>query len=303
METKQRKKAVRQRKAPVKRSRPDTAPGYKTAAPDVVYSPAKPFNRGQLLLRLITIVAVVLAITFGISIFFKVEVITVSGAEKYSEWMIREASGIQEGENLLTFGKAKACGQIKAQLPYVNTVRIGIELPNRVNIEITEHDVVYAIRETNGAWWLMTSDGKIVEQVNSAEADNYTQLLGITLKKPGAGKQAVAVDPEPEIDADGNELPITVLGSDRLAAMTNILQCMEKYSIIGEVTSVNVADIGKLEIWYGQQYQVELGDTTRLDEKIYMMKETVKALPDYESGVIDVSFKVIPDGPMYTSFS
>lgn len=302
METRQRKPAARQRKNTT-RSRSDSSSGYKSSAPDVVFTPAKPFNRGQLLLRLLTIVAVVLAITFGISIFFKVEVITVSGAEKYSEWMIREASGIQEGENLLTFGNAKACGQIKAQLPYVDTVRIGIELPNRVNIEITEHDVVYAIKASNGAWWLMTSDGKVVEQVNNAEAENYTQLLGINLKKPAAGKQAAVMDPDPEIDSDGNEIPITVFGSDRLEAALNILHCMEKYSIIGEVTSVNVADIGKLEIWYGQQYQVELGDTSRLDEKIYMMKETVKALPDYESGVIDVSFKVIPDGPMYTSFS
>ena len=65
--------------------------------PEVVYIPAKPFNRNRLILSLTTVIAVVLALTFGISIFFSVEVITVSGAEKYEAWTVKEASGIQYG--------------------------------------------------------------------------------------------------------------------------------------------------------------------------------------------------------------
>ena len=51
-------------------------------APDVVYTPAKPFSRDRFLVRLATVVAVVVALMFGISIFFRVEHVTVSGADK-----------------------------------------------------------------------------------------------------------------------------------------------------------------------------------------------------------------------------
>lgn len=275
----------------------------KQTAQEVVYTPPKPFNRGQLLLRLVTVVAVVLAITFGISIFFKVEEVRVSGAEKYDAWTIMEASGIQKGDNLLTFGKAKACGKITANLPYVESVRIGIKLPNTVNIEIKELDVVYSIKDSTGAWWLITSEGRVVEQVDSATAGNYTQIQGIALKNPASGKAGVAQEPAAQVDEEGNVIPVTVLGSQRLDAALSIVQFMEKHSVIGEVTTVDVSDYGDIELWYGQQYQVKLGDITRLDEKIDKMKKAVASLEEYESGTIDVSFTIMPDRVMFTRFS
>ena len=48
----------------------------------IQYTPAKPFNRNRFLLRLATVAAVVLALVMGMSIFFKVNQVYVSGAEK-----------------------------------------------------------------------------------------------------------------------------------------------------------------------------------------------------------------------------
>ena len=272
-------------------------------APEVVYTPAQPFDRGRLLLQLVTIVAVVLALTFGMSIFFKVEVVTVSGNEKYDSYTVWQASGIQEGDNLLSFSKARAGGQIKAKLPYVDTVRIGIKLPNTVNIVIEEWDVLYCVKDSAGLWWLITSEGDIIDQVDGATAGEYTQLVGITLDSPAVGGSAKAVEPLPQTNEAGEVLPVTVLASEQLSTALTIVQYLESESIIGEVTSVDVSDLGDLELWYGQQYQVELGDTTQLGYKISCMNQAVKQLDDYESGEIDVSFTIIKDQPMYTRFS
>jgi len=57
-------------------------------APDVVYTPAKPFSRERFLIRLATVVAVVIALMFGISIFFRVDHVTVSGPDKYTPYLI-----------------------------------------------------------------------------------------------------------------------------------------------------------------------------------------------------------------------
>lgn len=288
------KETPRQNKPSPERKRENAA-----SAPDVVYTPAKPFNRSRLLLRLATVAAVVIALVFGISIFFKVDTITVSGAEKYTAWMVAEASGIQEGDNLLTLDKVRASGKITAALPYVKSVRIAIELPGTVHIEIEELEVVYSIRDEAANWWLITSDGRVVTRADSATAGGYPNILGVQLSNPADGEQSVAAE-----STDGeNPNPETVTGADRLRTVLSILQYLEENTIIGQVASVDVTDLGDIELWYGQQYQVVLGNATELGYKISCMKSAIDELEDYHSGILDVSFTTRPDDVVYTPFS
>ena len=273
-------------------------------APNVVYTPPKPFTRAGLLVRLATVVAVVLALTFGVSIFFKVETVTVSGAGKYTAWQIMEASGIEKGDNLLSISDAKASGKIMAALPYVESARIGIKLPDTVNIEITEFDVVYSIKSQDDAWWLISADGEIVEKTDSATAGDYTKVLGVRLALPEPNTKAVAYEQTTAAtNPDGVTTPVTVKASEQLSAALSILQYMEANGVIGKVVSVDVSDIGSIELWYGQQYQVKLGDTSQLGYKISAMAQAVSQMDDYHTGVLDVSFTFWPDEVGYTPFA
>ena len=280
----------------------------KKPGPEVVYVPPKPFNRNRLLLSLAITLAVVLALTFSISLFFSVEVITVSGAEKYDAWTVKEASGIQYGDSLLSFGKAKAVGKIKMELPYVNTVRIGIKLPNTVNIEITEWDVLYSIRDEANRWWLINSEGKIVDNVDSATAGEYTTILGVVITEAAAGQPAKALETSNATDSEGETLVSVVRASDQLYTALNIITCLEDNGIIGEIASVDVTDLGNLELWYGQRFQVQLGDSTELNYKIKCLKSVVKgtdeknSLKEYDSGILDISFTIKENQVIYDPF-
>lgn len=304
----------RRSEAPAKERRPRQNQGLPQQssgpAPEVVYTPARPFNRNRFLIQLATIVAVVLALSFGMSVFFKVETITVSGTDKYDPWIVKEASGIEIGDNLLSFGEAKAAGKIKTALPYVESVRIGIKLPDTVNIEIKELDVVYAIKDADGfTWWLITAEGRVVDKVNSAEAGEWAEVRGVTLANPVVGMNAVAQEPvHPTEDATSETAaPVTVRASDQLHTALTILQYLEDCGIIGQVTSVDVTDLGNLELEYGQRFRVKLGDTTQLLYKIRCMnaaingKDKENALKDYDSGVLDISFTIKPNQVIYQS--
>ena len=302
-------KAMKQtvQKAPKRRvSRP------KAPMQPVIYTQPKVFNRNRLLVQLISIVAAVLAVVLCLSIFFKVKTITVSGANAYSAWAIREASGVEEGDNLLTFGKARACAKIKAELPYVDTVRIGIKLPDTVNIVIEEIDVVYSIQDSNGIWWLMTSEGKIMEQTDAAGAIAYTKVLGVQLLNPEPEKQAVAFQnlvqsteateetlPEGETQMP---TPLVITEAQKLNAALEILQALELNEVVGEAASIDVSDLTRIELWYGTRYQVNLGDTNNMEYKIACLKYTVSSLSDYDSGELDISFTTWPDKVTYSPF-
>lgn len=272
-------------------------------AREVVYTAPAPLNRKKLILRLLTVVAVVLALFMGFSIFFKVENIVVSGTGKYTAWDVREASGIEEGEGLLTFGKAKACGKITEALPYVKSVRIGITLPNTVNIYIEEFDVVYSAQDQSGHWWLITSDGSVVEKTSDSYAAKQTILKGFRLLEPQAGEQAKVVEqPADATDENGEPVIVTVTNQERLKTALEILLQMERNGILGKAASLDVTDIGNIELWYGSQYQVLLGDQSRIDYKIAAMKKTISQMGGHESGVLDITFTILDDKVSYDPF-
>lgn len=272
--------------------------------PDVVYIQPGPFNRDRFVIQILSVVAVVLALLFGMSIFFKVdeEKILISGVQRYTEFDVRKASGIQDGENLLTLREPEISGRIIEALPYVTQVRIRIKLPDTVKIEIVESDVVYSLEASDGSWWLMRADGILVEKTDAATGGQHTKVVGVKLASPEVGKQAVALEPE-SAEEDQTEKPTTVLASEQLSAAISILQNLESNGIIGQMASVDVTNISNIELWYSNRYEIVLGDTTQLAYKIATVKAAVEEMKDYESGVLDVSFTIMEDQVVYTPFS
>lgn len=312
-QNKRRPAATEQRKRPRRPRKPDIEK-------EIVYIPAPVFNRNRLLLHLGVIAAVVLAVFLSLSLFFKVKVdhksgdsqspvttITVSGNQKYSVKAIVDASGIQDGDSLLAINSARISGKIITALPYVKSVRVGIKLPDTVNIEVEEMDIVYAIADENteqtGQWWLITSDGKLVERTDSAGASSCTKLLGVAVVGGTAGQQAVALESVPETTtdataADGTETvpqPITISAADMLDVALTILQYLEQNDILGQMVSVDVSNMGDIELWYGQRFRILMGDSSELNYKISLAIAAIGRLKDHDRGTLDVSFYNRPE--------
>lgn len=271
--------------------------------PDVVYLPPKTFNRNRLILHLATVAAVVLALVLGLSVFFKVDKdkITVSGTQKYTAWDVANASGIKDGENLITFSRGRVAGQIKRTLKYVKDVRIGIKLPDTVYIDIEEVSVTYAVRAETGGWWLISSEGRVIEKADETKLDDYTKILGVQLESPKEGDTAVAYqEPQTATDADGYLIPVTVTAAQQLRTAVDITGFLERNGIIGDIASIDVNDLGNIQLWYGKQYQVEIGSDSDLLIKISKFKAALdQYLNTHDSGILDITD---PSKVVYTSF-
>ena len=299
----------------LKKQRGGIRPGRSVRKPrragrPVVYTQPKAFSRNKFLLHVLIVVSVVLAFVLALSVFFRVEHILVAGANAYDEWEIREAADIKEGERLLSFSKARASGRIQAKLPYVDKVRIGIKLPDTVIIYVEELEVAYAAKCTDGIWWLITSSGRVVEQIDPDTATGYTQIKGIILDNPVVNQQAVAFEeiqpttPTETLDPTAETLApvVTVTANQKLEMAKVILTSLENNGIVGEAASVDVSNIHALELMYGTRYQVNLGDGNNMDYKIACMQKAIAQMSDYEMGVLDVSFTTWPDMVGFTPF-
>lgn len=308
----------RQRKTDLQRKRSQQSKRVVKAPrediPGVVYTMPKPLHRGKFLLRLVTVAAVVAALMMAISIFFRVDTVSVLGAQKYTPWDVSQASGIQEGDGLLTLSKARIAGKIKMALPYVDEVKINVTLPGTVNIEIKELQVTYAIAAQDNSWWLIAANGDVVKQIETSAASGYTRIFGVQADAPRTdAKVTAAADQIPEETqteateegqipetqpGDGVTLPTQVMetNAQRLDAALSILQSLERNGVIGQISSVNVQSLSEIQLQYGQRFQVRIGTTENLDYKIRYMNQAISQMEDYQTGQLDVSFEYAEQG-------
>lgn len=273
----------------------------KEPVPEVRYTMPKPFRKGAFVLKLASVAAVVAALVMCLSLFFRVEEVVVSGADKYTPWMIKEASGISDGDSLLSVSDARVSGKIISALPYVKEVRVGIKLPGTVNIEVTELEMTYAMEARDGTWWLIAANGRVIEQIHPTASSGYTRIFGVKADGPRVEHTVQAVEETPEPDTqptgteenDGVTLPVIeqVTGAQRLEAVLTILQSLEDSGVIGQIASVDVSNLNDITMEYGQRLHIVLGTAENLPYKIRYMAQAISQLETYETGELDVSFK------------
>ena len=260
--------------------------------PNIVYTAPKPMYRGLFAWKLISMAAVVVAVFLGLSVFFRVDTITVAGADKYTPWMIRQASGVETGDGLLSISEARVASRIISGLPYIDEVKVSRKLPGTVEIQVTELQVTYSIEDENGGWWLISSSGRAIEAVSLEKALGYTRVEGLAIRTPTAGEQVQALPGKIIDPGEGTAVEMDQTAADQqLAALVAIMTGLERSRIIGEITVIDVTTITDLRLEYPQLLTVRLGDDKQLEYKISYLAAAVEMLEANQSGELDLTLE------------
>ena len=169
-------------------------------------------NRGRFgpLFKLLCVVGVILALTVGATVFFRVEQVTVSGNQRYTQEEIIAASGIQLGDNLYSLNKVRIDRNLRTTLPYIGELTINRSLPSTVVITVTEWEAVAqvaapgveqvaAYQEEAGEKavttaqepWLISVKGKLLEPAPPDSA--AIAVTGLIPLSPQAGSMMEAL--------------------------------------------------------------------------------------------------------------
>lgn len=175
-------------------------------------------SRFGFLLKVLCVLTLLVALTVGVTVFFRVEQVVVSGNSRYTQEDVVAATGIQVGDNLYRMNKFQINQEVRRALPYVNELNIMRKLPNTILITVTEWDAVAQILptaetvtevdeepgeeipvETAGEAWLISVGGKLLEK---APADSPAiEVSGLTALIPRAGTPlAVSQEEQPKLD-------------------------------------------------------------------------------------------------------
>ena len=265
---------------------------------------------GRTFFRRLTIsIGVALLVVLVLMAFLRVRTVSVVGNSMYSQSEIQDASGITQGSALLLVNKTTAASRIRAQLPYIDEVRVGINLPDTVKIEVVELETAFAVAADDGSYWLINSEGRLIEQITAKAASDYLKIDGVRIRSTTVGDQAVAAEmpveePPAGEEKDGEEEetsdeeseeveegPPEAPAAERLDVALQIVRQLGEGEEIRDITSVDVSSIYDLQIWYGTRFQVKLGGVSELSYKLDYMLAAISQLESYQSGVLDLTFQ------------
>lgn len=229
--------------------------------------------------RLIITVGALAAVILSMIIFFRVEHIEIRGAVYYTDDEIRNACGVSKGDNLLTLSRGKISGNIMAPFKYVDSVRVSRQLPDTLVIRIQEGDPKYAIADSRGEYYLVTAQGKIMEQIPQRTVAEYALIGGVNIRNPEVGEQM-------ELFVQGEE---GGSAQTRLQALLTLLTEIEAAELEREVASIHAPSAVQMSLWYEDRFEVKLGSADRMDYKLEYLKAVIAKEEIYTTGKIDLT--------------
>lgn len=223
--------------------------------------------------KILIMLAVVAAVVLSVAIFFRVNTVEIQGNKIYSAEQVAQVSGVEAGDNLVMVNRAAVMANIKVRLPYVQTVSVGLILPDTVVIKIQESEVVGLVKADIGSDWYINGEGRILGSSLDGFQGQVIELTGFTVTAPQAGEDAVA----------STEM------EDRMQASLDVLKALDGSGLMEQITSINTEKTYDILLYCGEQYEVRLGGTDELEYKIWYLQEVLDLLEPYQTGVIDLT--------------
>lgn len=225
-------------------------------------------------LRLLSIVLTAVVIVAALTLFFKVEQISVQGNDRYSADEIIAACGVISGDNLVLLDKYSIAQTLYTDLPYITDVRITRSFPDTLKISVEETHAALAI-ESGGAWWLLSEAGKVLEQVEEAEAKEHLLLIGMTALPPSPGS------------------PLQLAESNRLSTgrLLELVAGLNRRGMLEKTQSIHADDSEILVLAYDNRFRVELYYDADLDFKLDCLLAAVNELEPNETGIIRMTME------------
>lgn len=226
------------------------------------------------LYKLLSVLVICACLVAALTLFFRVDTVAVTGQSRYTAQEIQAASGIELGENLLLLNKYTASGNITAELPYIEEIRIHKQLPDTLQIEVKECTTPLAVIQ-DGSAWMVSPSGKIVDQKTPEEAEEFPLITGCTLLAPSVGGEAVLASEY----------------SLQQESLLALLAALDEANMLEQVDEIDLEDLSVLRMGYLDRFTVKLpyGADYVMKMKILRMAVESEYVQDNMTGTFDMT--------------
>ena len=227
----------------------------------------------RFLYKVLSMLLVCAVIVVALTLFFRVNVIAVSGEQRYTEEEVREATQVAMGDNLFLLNKYTAANNILSALPYVEEIRINRKLPDTLVVEVRECGDPLAI-EQEGYVWLVSPAGKIVDQKTAGETEGYLLVDGCQLLAPTVGT------------------PIALASeyAGQQQSLMELITALEKADMIQQATAIHLEDLSVMTMDYAGRFKVEMPYNADYPRKLRALQAVIDNLETNQTGVVQLTW-------------
>ncbi len=217
-------------------------------------------------IRITAFLVIVAVLVLMLTPIFTVKWFEVTGNTKITDKQILEASDLDIGDNLFRFNLKKTKDKIKA-ITYIDSVKIVRWLPDGIKITVTERTPVAALKSATG---FLTVDvkGKIIESVKKTSLPVIENIKTATLK-PGEFLNEKQVQ--------------------QIEELVEVARIINEFEMNDRLTEFGIDKSGNYKFVIDGNKNVVLGEETRIDYKLKMLKAVIDELSPTEEGTIDLS--------------
>jgi cell division protein FtsQ len=234
-----------------------------------IFNPQKKLKRtgfyyGPMALVLLFLVAVLI-----MSLFFRVSEIEVVNASDYSDREIVAASGIEKGVNLFFVDRFSAASMIFADLPYMDTVSIRRELPNKIVIQ-AEGSAPAVYLRLDEEYWLLDRRCKMLGVTSATKAEAYPEVRSL----------------EPLTAMENMDMIVEGPNVERLAYAAELITALQGEGMLSDTLWIDVKDAANPSVYYDKRLTVyfgPMGDTARTAA---LLRDAVARLAPDDSGTL-----------------
>lgn len=244
-------------------------------------------GRFGFLYKLLSVLIVFAAILVGCVVFFRVNQVTVTGNQRYSDAQIIDASGVKQGDNLLLVNKPQTVRAIARRLPYVKSVTPIRLLPDTLELRVVESVAVARIQDEAG-WWLVDDRGKLLETGSESLEAHLPQIMGLRTVTTSLGAM-MAVELEEQIKLEG---------------VTSLLAALNKRGMAGGVTTfIDLSGSNVIYFDYGERLTVAVPISGDFDRRVFSLQRVIEVFGEQGEevvGTLDLTYgddqaRLLPD--------
>ena len=214
---------------------------------------------------------------FALTLFFKVDTVTIEGRSRYTRSQLLETAAIEKGDNLFLLPKRSIRNRLYDEYPYLDSVQVEQKPPNKVILHV--EDAIPAAAVGSGAtYYYMDASGKLLEQVSLDQLGGIPVVTGVTVDNVEVGKR------------------LNMRRDERLRQLTVLLTALEEQDLMRRVDFINLSDMANVRIGCDGHMYIRFGTMEQLEHKMLFAKKFVEETSPSLFCEIEVSGEILWEG-------
>ena len=199
---------------------------------------------------------VLTGVILSLTVFFKIEVIELTGNGSLPAQEIIDATGIHTGDNLFRIGKSRAEKKILKQFTAIDSVTIRRKLPDTLQIEVTPAKTAAVVR-FEGNYYSVSWGGKVVGIAQENPDTSLPEVIGCDFTDVATGDILLEEGPH------GWDTLLTVLTGIRENGMEGI-------------TYIDIRELSILKLYYQNRIEMKFGGLTDFSFELGRVKQLIE---------------------------